>query len=730
MRLPDLAGATRVVTVIALASAAAGSHAASDGLMLEEIVVTATKRSESLQDVPISIGVVTGDFIEQFEIEDLRDIQSYVPNLTVQHTFGNWAVRMRGLGSGVTNLAFDSSVSIFNDGVYCGRSRCLETAFLDPDRVEVARGPQGALFGKSTIAGAVSVLSARPTAEFESYVRGGYEFEDGGYIGSAMVSGPLSETVRGRLAAEYKDFDGWMSNPFGVDDEPQTESYAARASLEWDASENTLIYLKLEHFDKQIDGNTNQLVSPGLFGGLTADPAPEYRRDTTRRVSTGTGQEDFDESDATSITLQVDHDIGEHTLTVIANHWELEYENYLDVDGVPENFLNSTLSEQYDQQSLEARLLSPTGNTLEYIVGALYHRSDTKTRQHSPFGFFPAFLAPVPVGGDRNFERDSDTISVYGQLTWNVSDRLRVIVDARYTEEEQDGKGFSFPVSYPDLINPVYTPTAFAQPPEYLFFQKYEDEHFDPSIRIQYDWTDEVMVYAAVSTGSKPGGLKANDGTLGLQLLQKADPAYYQRYVGQSTVTAADLIAGVTLEQGNGVFDFEDEEAENYEIGAKAVLAGGRATLNLALFKMKFDNLQTSSYDGTRFIIQNAASADVEGFELEGTWQASDSLRLRASVGHVDAVYDEFLGAQCKIADVDGTREDPTCVDGSEDLSGERLERTPKWETNLGADWQARLSDSLWLLTNVSMYYSGDYYARQDFHPYGRQSSFTKWDAR
>ena len=238
------------------------------------------------------------------------------------------------------------------------------------------------------------------------------------------------------------------------------------------------------------------------------------------------------------------------------------------------------------------------------------------------------------------------------------------------------------------------------------------------------------MVYAAVSTGSKPGGLKANDGNLGTQLLAKNDPAYYQRYVGQPTVTRADMIAGLELEKGNGVFDFEGEDATNYEIGAKALFLDGRASLNAAVFVMNFDNLQTSSYDGTQFIIQNAASADVTGFELEGNWLATDELQLRGSVGYADAEYDKFNGAQCIVADVDGTFEDPTCVNGFEDLSGERLERSPKWETNLSADWQKELTSQMLLLTNLSMYYSGDYYVRQDFHPLGKQNSFTKWDAR
>ncbi|MCR9258715.1 MAG: TonB-dependent receptor plug domain-containing protein [Pseudomonadaceae bacterium] len=136
--------------------------------VLEEVVVTATKREASLQDVPISVGVVTGDFIETFDIRDMSDVQNFVPGLQVQQTFGSWAVRIRGLGSGITNLAFDSSVPVYIDDVYCGRGKCLESAFLDMQRLEVARGPQGALFGKSTIAGAINAVSQRPTQEFEA----------------------------------------------------------------------------------------------------------------------------------------------------------------------------------------------------------------------------------------------------------------------------------------------------------------------------------------------------------------------------------------------------------------------------------------------------------------------------------------------------------------------------------------------------------------------------------
>jgi iron complex outermembrane receptor protein len=699
--------------------------------VVEEMLVTATKRVERVQDVPISIGVVSGDTIEALRIEDMRDLQNFVPNFTAQSTFGNWVFRVRGVGSGPTNLAFDSSVSIFNDGVYCGRSRCLETALMDAARVEVARGPQGALFGKSTIAGALAVISARPTESFESYVRAGYEAEHSGYFTTAMVSGPLTETLRGRLVGKFEETGGFVDNPYIGGDEPETERWAVRGMLDWDVTDSLLATLKVEHFDTEVTGNTNQLVrQSGLFAALTQNPNAEFRRNRTRYLSTGTYDEDFDNSDSTNYVLTLEQQLGEHTLTAIAGYWELEYRNWLDVDGVPEGFLNTGLSEEYDQTSFEVRLLSPAGNTFDYLAGVSYYMSDTTTRQFSAFGF-PPFPADVPVGSDRNFQRDTDTWSVYGQLTWNLTDRIRVIGDLRYTEEEQDGFGHSFPVSFPDRRYPVYTPGAFAQPPEYRFFQNRTDEHLDPALRVQYDATEDMMLYVAYGSGSKPGGLKANDSSLGTQLLAKnSDPAFLQRYIGQPSITAPEMAAGVTFAEGNGIFDFEEEEADNFEVGLKSVFADGRAGLNVAVFWMKFENMQTGTYDGTQFIIKNAAEAKIKGLEFDTYYQATESLRLTGSLGFLDHKYTDFPGAQCIVIDEAGTFLIPGCVDGQQNLAGMPLERTPDYEINLAADWERQIGPTRVVRAYTGIYYSDSYDVREDYHPLGKQDDFLKLDAR
>jgi len=685
---------------------------------LEEVLVTATKRSESLQDVPISIGVVTGDTIRDLYIQDLTYLQDFVPGFTVQSTFGNWAVRVRGIGSGEANLAFTSSVSMFNDDVYCGRSRCLQGGFLDMERVEVARGPQGALFGSSTIAGAVSMISAKPTQEFEGWVRGSYEMENQGYSQEGVISGPLTDSLRGRVAIKSAKVGGYMKNTYSGIDEPETDKFAARGSLAWDATEDLQFNLKAEFSNIDTNGNTMQLVTPGLFGSLTQDPGKEFNKDNIRRGNTGNGTPEYDDMNSKMAVLSANYKMGEYTLTGIAAYWAFDYKTNLDLDGVPERYLVGGLNEDYDQTSLELRLLSPTGNTLEYLVGALYHNSGMRSQQKSLYAFIP-----TPYTQDRNYRGDTDLLSVFGQVTWHITDQLRLIGDARYSHTEQDGTAFGL---FPLDSNPSqqYLPMA-----PYIMSENRTDESADPAIRLQFDLNSDMMFYVGYATGSKPGGMRSNDGDVGNQVLGRNDPVWYQTYLGQPTVTRPEVAAGITLGQGNGTFDFEDESAHSIEVGTKLLLADRRVSLNIAVFSMKYDNLQTSTYDGTRFIIANAASADIKGAEIEANWQVNDELSLSSTMSLLDAKYDQFYGGQC-LLNGQGGLVHPGCVNGYEDLSGTQLERTPNWEGTLSVHYNKPLTSSLEFRGFASIYHSDEFFVRQDQALQGTQDAYSKWDLR
>jgi len=581
----------------------------------------------------------------------------------------------------------------------------------------------------------------------------GAELEYGGYTATGILSGALSDTVRARLAVKSSDLDGYTDNLAIGGEDGDKEVNTARLGLEWDVGDDSSLYLKLETGKWEMDGRNNQLVRPGAMSASTTDPRAEHRDDDRRSVSTGAEKEDFYDYEWNSATLKFDTALGDHTLMAVAGYWEYENDWFLDVDGHPEAILNTFLADEYDQTTLELRVLSPTDQTFEYIAGVWYQDSELTTRQFSPF--YPLFWQavtgiPIPVGEtipplalafqngsgmDRNFERESEAYSVYGQLTWNITPSFRAIVDLRYTDEEQDGLGFAYPLLFngPSTFSPVRVAQSTAgHDPEYLFRQDRDDDSLDPSIRLQWDVNNDMMAYFAYAEGSKSGGLKANDSKLGVQLLQRAgDAAYLQRFIGQSTVTSADMIAGLTLKQGNGIFDFEDEEAESFELGMKTSFADGAANLSVALFTTEFTNLQTSNYDGTQFIIGNAGEATVDGIEVELTWQATENLRLHSSISYIDAEYDDFAGAQC-VENSNGTPANSDCdiATGTENQKGEPLERSPDMEFNLTALWESQLTDALRLKASASVYYSDEYFVQPTQAAYATQDSFTKYDAR
>lgn len=724
--------------------------AAQSARLIEEITVTATKREQSVQDVPVSIGVVTGELIQAFDIRDMSDLQNFVPGLQVQQTFGTWAVRVRGLGSGITNLAFDSSVPVYIDDVYCGRGKCMESAFLDMDRVEVARGPQGALFGKSTIAGALSAITARPTAEFDALIRVGAETQNGGFILNGHVAGPLAESLRARLALRHEDLDGYIDNTWLNTQDADREVLAARLSLEADLSDTSMVSVKLENGKSEQDGRSNQLLAANPhYAAASGDPMPEYVPDAVRRVSTGVEREDFYDYDWTSAALSLDTRFSRgHALRAIAAYWAYESLWFLDVDGFPARILNTTLRDHYDQTTLELRLLSPTGQTFEYIAGIWYQRSNLNTEQFSDttrdfwLGALPPFLhrrihPSNPVGVSRNLAREADAYSVYGQLTWHISQRLRAFLDLRYTDETQKGVGNGWPVLFKTdtFFDPVRTNGGFfGQNRQYLFFQERADSSFDPSLRLQFDLSDTARVYGAYARGSKPGGFKANDANLGdLLWAQQGNAAFLQEFAGVATISEQDIAGGLTLRQGNGIFDFEDEQAKSWELGLKTSLAGGVANLNVALFTTEFTNLQTSSFDGIAFIIGNAGQARVNGAELELTWQTTDKLRISSSLAWIDASYSDFKGAQC-VQNRDGTPKNDDCVGSGnaarENQAGEKLERSPDLEFNLSAVWESELSSNTRLTAAASYYYSDEYFVQPTQAAFTIQDPFSKVDLR
>lgn len=725
---------------------------------LEEVVVTATKRAETLQDVPISVGVVTGETVEKFNLMGFEDLQNFVPNLLVHETLGSYQIRIRGLGSGAAQLSFVSAVGSFVDGVYCGRPRCFQEPMFDIERVEVVRGPQGALFGKNTIAGAVSVTSALPTDEFVGRVTAGTELAEGGFNVSGYLSGPLSDTVSARLAVKRDSLDGFVRNLYTGKDDAAQDSTLVRGTLQWKPTDTFDLVAKVERAKREYDGYTVQLIGYGGYG-TRYFPAGEFpvgdprngalipfsqpeKIDQFSNVRSIFPEGQFDDTNSTNYALTMNLDIGGYTLTSITGVAKYDFLRRSSATGSTEIFVDTEIGEDYEQRSQEFRLTSPKGEFFDFVAGVFYSEDESYIAQWSPFKI-PS--SPTYSSGIRSYNGESESKSAYLSGTFHLAnDRARAIVGIRYGEDTTKGNSRLVNGTYDPVANKFTPlPTDFVYIPpgasnrEFNVFSTRKEDYADPSLNLQFDATDDAMVYASWAKGFKAGGFLANDGTVGNNIISEVTrtttggvSSWAQKYVGTNTVTDAQMLAGITLGQDNGIYDFKPEKATSYELGAKMKFADGRVRWNVALFNTKFEDLQTSQYDGVRFITRNAAEATSKGLESELDWAINENLTLSWNAAYVSAKYDEYKNTFCKVIALNGTQANPTCVNGQGDLSGETLDRAPKFETTLSLEWESPLTQNTLLRVNGSGYHSADYYIQANVSPLYRQPSFQKYDLR
>ncbi|BFM15429.1 TonB-dependent receptor [Maricurvus nonylphenolicus] len=418
--------------VIALLAA---GNAIAESFVLEEVIVTAQKRSQSMQDVPLSVSAIGGEQISDMNMTGLDDLSGYVPNLTINEGGTSTNIYIRGFGSGA-NVGFEQSVGMYIDGIYAGRDRQFRSPFLDLERVEVLRGPQGILFGKNTIAGAINITTAKPSEEFEANVRVEVEPRYDQYSVSGVVSGPLADNLAGRLAVTQSQSDGFFENTAINSDGPEKDEAAVRASLVWDLNEDTAVTLKLEHGYFDVKGSNirqtrtqslaNIAVNPSALAamsaggplagalmfpnnaylaGLVADAnanggmlSPTVTGDyadlftlSDAGYSTDSYKQSMDqhiaETDNNNVVLTVDHSLGEYTLTSITGYSAYEAMDNQDVDYSAVDVLGRWVEQEFEQVSQEFRITSPLGERFEYIAGFYYQHSELDSLQRTDVNF-------------------------------------------------------------------------------------------------------------------------------------------------------------------------------------------------------------------------------------------------------------------------------------------------------------------------------------------------------
>lgn len=734
--------------LVAAAAVSCGLQASfSYGQVLEETLVTATKRVSSLQDVPVSVVAMSGERISENSITGLTEFSFSMPSVSVgQNPIGN-SISIRGVGSGA-NSGIEQSAAIFHDGVYMGRSPLAQVPFIDLERVEVLRGPQSVLFGKNTIAGVFSIITAKPTDEFEGSISGLYGWEEEEKEIVAVLSGPLTNTLSGRVAYRGYETDGYIENVLTGKDGPAQDNWTFRGQLHWKATNNLDINLKVESSAFEADQQATQLavfnpltplaeqfssLNEALLGGLE-------KYDDKRAVVNdgGAGLAAFDpryegvpgfpnskdgmSNDVDLLTLNVDWMLGEYTLSSVTGYVSYDSQVICDCDFSALPMVAEDGNEDYDQFSQELRIASPLGNTFEYMAGVYYHKADLDYQAYGAFGL--NILGVANVSRDYGMDQDQEQWAVFGSLTWNFSDQTRATFGLRYSDEEKEAKhrlvkrftegwDYGAPFTYgrtpeeydrfeqemsstglPGFMNAAIWAGALGTWEHDIAADRQED-FITWSANVQHDFNDDSMGYVSVSTGFKGGGFDA-------------------RFLKES------------LDDG---FEFDDEEAINYEIGVKSELQDGRIRLNATLFLMEIDDLQKSVFDGsTGFLVTNAAETESKGVEFEGQWAATEGLTLGLAATYLDNTFKDFPNAPCwasqNVADPVG------CADGN-DISGEPNTFSPEWVANFSADYAIAIGNSLEARAWVNMNYSDGYFTGADLDPdIAYQDSYTRVDAR
>lgn len=716
----------------------------SDGPRLEEVIVTAQKRAESLQDVPLSVSAVSAEKIEQAGIENLEDLTYHIPNIHFTETGFSTQVRVRGIGSD-NSQGFEQSVGMYVDGIYYGRAQLFRAPMMDMERAELLRGPQSTLFGKNSIAGALNLTTARPSDEFQGKVSYGYEFENAQKELNGMVSGPLTETLRARLAIRDYEEDGYMYNSYKDAHEPNSEESTYRLSLEWDAADALDLYFKAEKNEFSTIGRPIEITldEPLAPNGVTyaqalaavGQPALEANQDYRRQFD----QKETSDNEINNYTFIADYDFGNYTLTAVSGWLDFNYAENCDCDDTASEILELALGEDYSQFSQELRINSAGGDTIDWIGGLFYQEWDQTFYDElsiRPSNLLNSAIRPTlsDTGLKRDFDQSSEAWSIFGQATWHINERTHLTLGARYTEEEKQAhKELNiFTPSTGALLNdplvallylsvfrteteqatvglaPGTPPTPVALEYAGHDVSKSRDETaFTPLINLEYDLFDDVMVYASYTTGFKAGGFDPRSNSVG---------------------NLASVPGTFTSEPNPFLsFEFEEERAKAFELGMKSRYGGGRGELNLALYRTTYEDLQISQFDGAvGFNVGNAKDTLVQGIELDGRWALTQDLTAAYGASFLDFEYKDFRNGNCYAGQTpDGASLDGDDIPDTCDYTGKRGVYTPELTFNSSLEYHRPITGDIEFTGFIDAQYVSGHNVHVNLDPKGEIDPYT-----
>ena len=712
---------------------------------MEEIVVTARQRSESLQQTPVTITAVSSETIERLALNNLDQISDIVPNLTVSYgsSGASSTVTLRGIGTGSASAGFSSAVGLLIDDLHFERGRWVQGGMVDLAQVEVLKGPQALYFGKNNTSGLI-ILQTRdpvPGQELEANFRAGYETDAQEYLVEAGVSLSLSDTFAIRLAGRHTDQEGWIKNNAiaqpgtadpslgyaipgntGTKDLPGLEDTMGRFTAIWTPNDRFKLKFKSSITSTEDAGLIyhDQLSRCFGVGGRPLDvfgvpsPADDCKANFTRSKSNipaaliasepsefGDGTT-FTEYDAYRFSVRMDYDFDLFTLTSVTGfaHYDSDAtENATFAGDAQVPFFERT---DHDGFSQEFRMQTQYDSPLNFLGGVLYTEKDLYFRNSAriaPFG--PDSRNGRQWTWDKIARQESTAWSGYGEFILDVNDTVEISAGARYTDEERD---FRFDVPFLHEVFDVFLPGILSSQ---SLAGVFKDSNVSPQLTVSWSPQDNITLFGAYREGFKSGGFDAS------HTLAPGDPAV--------------VINNIR---------FESEQADGYEFGIKSRWFDDSLQINATAYFFDYSDLQLSTLDTetTQFRIQNVASASTDGVELDLTWVATDNLTVRSFVNFNEAKYDEFLtscfAGQTIEQGCNQAFSPATGRFGAQRVDGDQVPGAPEWFANLGFTYDVPLGSTGWRTSlDLDGRYIGDRSGSLQRMPDSELDSYTILDA-
>jgi len=607
--------------------------------LLEEIIVTAQKREQNLQNVPVAVSAFSSELLQQAGVRDMYELATLSPSLSVDTSQSAVATTfaIRGIFTSSLNFALEPSVGLYVDRVYRSRQGSMINNLVDIAMAEVLRGPQGALFGRNTPAGAVLISSVRPDHEGSGFL----EAEAGDYD-LLNISGARSVSlIQDELAMRFTGF--WMERDGTVDAVGQNvqqdealndrDRYGGRFQTEYTPADDlsvvfTADYSEIDEICCATGVWKNNVVGaggvPGTdsriegLGGTLLLGADFYDREVATSSLPQSRNEDK------GVSLQIDWEHDDYLLTSITAYREHNSNDNVDADFIDVDSLHRIDDANQDQFSQELQI-SAEGETFDYLAGLYYYRQNLDSHSDTIPGEDAAGLLglgnitpePFPVGSNalNVAEQEHESYAIYGQVDYNLSDSLVLTAGLRWTFEDKDltstfseNGASSTPLPTEPgwgfwLFDPL-RPRPDAE-------EKMDDDRVTGSLKLSWFMNDTTMFYASYGTGYKSGGLNTD----------RISPAL--------------------------PLTFEPEESDSYELGVKADFPEQSLRVNVALHRTDTDDLQTVSFQGTAIVLVNAGTAETYGGELDIQWLPADKTTLTLAYAYNHGEYSDFTPAPC-----------------------------------------------------------------------------------